>query len=68
MSVVNPDGSVARTPTAVEGVDTPLMVHDMALTQHYIVLMLCPLVFDIAAVLTGGPCSTGGPRTARGSR
>ncbi|MFE7416444.1 carotenoid oxygenase family protein [Rhodococcus sp. NPDC057529] len=53
-SVVNPDGSVARTPTPVEGVDTPLMVHDMALTQRYILLMLCPLVFDIAAVLTGG--------------
>jgi carotenoid cleavage dioxygenase len=53
-SVVAADGSAARPPTAVDGVDTPLMIHDMALTRRYIVLMLCPLVFDMAAVLTGG--------------
>lgn len=53
-SVVAPDGSLVRPPTAVEGADTPLMIHDMALTGRYIVLMLCPLVFDMGAVITGG--------------
>ena len=53
-SVVAADGSALRTPTPVEGVDTPLMIHDMVLTERYIVLLLCPLVFDIAKVLTGG--------------
>ena len=44
------------------------MIHDMALTERYIVLVLCPLVFDVAAVMKGGSLLTGGPSTARGSR
>ncbi|MBB3039408.1 carotenoid oxygenase family protein [Hoyosella altamirensis] len=53
-SVVAADGSVTRPPTVVDGVDVPLMIHDMALTRRYIVLFLCPLVFDIEALLRGG--------------
>jgi len=53
-SVVAADGSLSRPPTVVDGLDKPLMIHDMALTQRYIVLVLCPLVFDIAAAMTGG--------------
>lgn len=53
-SVVGPDGTALRPPTPVDGVDKSLMIHDMTLTKRYIVLLLCPLVFDIAAAMTGG--------------
>ncbi|NDZ96693.1 carotenoid oxygenase family protein [Streptomyces sp. SID6673] len=53
-AVIGPDGRTRRPPTPVEGVDRPLMIHDMALTSRYIVLFLCPLVFDITAMLSGG--------------
>lgn len=53
-SVVAPDGSCTRAPTVVDGVTQSLMIHDMALTSRFIVLFLCPLVFDIAAAMTGG--------------
>ena len=53
-SVIGADGTTLRTPTPVEGVTEPLMIHDMALTSRYIVLMLSPLVFDIAGVMKGG--------------
>lgn len=53
-SVVAADGSLSRPPTVVDGLDKPLMIHDMALTDRYVVLVLCPLVFDIAAAVTGG--------------
>lgn len=53
-SVVGPDGTVRRPPTPVEGLDAPLMIHDMALTSRYVVLFLCPLIFDINAMLSGG--------------
>lgn len=53
-SVVGADGKALREPTALDGVDKPLMIHDMTLTKKYIVLLLCPLVFDIAQVMTGG--------------
>ncbi len=53
-SVVAPDGTAVRTPTVVDGLDQPLMIHDMALTSRYVVLVLSPLVFDIPAAMTGG--------------
>lgn len=53
-SVLGADGSTTRPPTAVDGVDAPLMIHDMVLTERYVVLVLCPLMFDLAAALTGG--------------
>ncbi|MCW4356056.1 carotenoid oxygenase family protein [Hoyosella sp. YIM 151337] len=53
-AVIAADGSVVRTPTVVDGLDKPLMIHDMALTRRYIVLFLCPLVFDFVAVFRGG--------------
>ncbi|NDK88153.1 carotenoid oxygenase family protein [Gordonia desulfuricans] len=53
-SVIGPDGSAVRTPTPVEGLDTPTMIHDMALTERYIVLFICPLRFDLVAAMTGG--------------
>ncbi|WP_299575097.1 carotenoid oxygenase family protein [uncultured Williamsia sp.] len=53
-STVAPDGRATREPTPIDGLAEPLMIHDMALTSRYIVLFACPLVFDIAAVMTGG--------------
>ncbi|PTR43137.1 carotenoid cleavage dioxygenase [Rhodococcus sp. OK611] len=53
-SVVAADGSLARPPTPVAGMDKALMIHDMALTGRYIVLLVCPLAFDMAGLLTGG--------------
>ena len=53
-SVVGADGTTLRTPTPVDGVTEPLMIHDMALTSRYIVLVLSPLVFDVAGVMKGG--------------
>ncbi|MDF3281634.1 carotenoid oxygenase family protein [Gordonia sp. N1V] len=53
-SVIAADGTVTRTPTPVDGLTEPVMIHDMALTERYVVLFVCPLVFDIEAMLTGG--------------
>jgi carotenoid cleavage dioxygenase-like enzyme len=53
-SVIAADASVRRLPTAVPGVDRPVMIHDMALTERYVVLVLAPLFFDLAAAYSGG--------------
>lgn len=53
-SVLGPDGATRRTPTAVPDVDQPVMIHDMALTERFVVLVLGPLYFDMAAAMRGG--------------
>jgi carotenoid cleavage dioxygenase-like enzyme len=53
-SVVGADGNALRSPTPVPGLDKPMMIHDMALTEKYIVLFVNPLAFDLAAAMTGG--------------
>ena len=53
-SVVGPDGKCTRPPTPINGVDTPMMIHDMALTERYVVIFVCPLKFDIIASFTTG--------------
>lgn len=53
-SVINPDGTVGRGPTPIDGVDEPLMIHDMALTSRHLVLILAPAFFDIAGAMRGG--------------
>jgi carotenoid cleavage dioxygenase-like enzyme len=52
-STVRPDGT-AHPPTPVEGIDRPSMIHDMALTEHYLVLIIAPLFFDLAQSMAGG--------------
>jgi carotenoid cleavage dioxygenase len=52
-SVLDRSGTVTRPATEVCGVDRPLMVHDMAITPTYIVLVLAPLFFDMAALMRG---------------
>lgn len=65
-SVVGADGTALRGPTPIFGLDAPLMIHDMALTAKYIVLFANPLVFDLAAAMTGGSLLSWQPE--RGTR
>ncbi|MCT4357842.1 carotenoid oxygenase family protein [Streptomyces sp. Je 1-79] len=53
-SVIARDGTVSRGPTPVDGVDAPMMIHDMALTDRYAVLVLAPAFFDLGAAMEGG--------------
>ena len=53
-SVVSADGTTTTGPTPVDGLDKPVMIHDMALTSRYLVLFVCPLIFDLEGVMTGG--------------
>ncbi|MER8184593.1 carotenoid oxygenase family protein [Kitasatospora sp. NPDC094015] len=53
-SLIGPDGRVSRGPTPLAGVDEPLMIHDMALTARYLVLVLAPAFFDLDAAMAGG--------------
>lgn len=52
-SVIRPDGG-GTEPTPVDGLERPVMIHDMALTRHYVVLVLAPLFFDMEAMTAGG--------------
>ncbi|WP_435884054.1 carotenoid oxygenase family protein [Streptomyces cyaneofuscatus] len=53
-SVIGPDGTVTSGPTPVEGVTDASMVHDMALTDRFLVLVLAPAFFDLDAAMSGG--------------
>lgn len=53
-SIIGPDGTVRPGPTVVAGVDEPMMVHDMALTSRFLVLVLAPAFFDLPAAMSGG--------------
>lgn len=53
-AMIGPDGRATRTPTPVPGLERPVMIHDMALTARYLVLILGPLTFDLAAAVSGG--------------
>ena len=53
-SIVDATGRVVRADTPVQGVDRPVMIHDMALTEHSVVLVLSPLFFDVMAAMRGG--------------
>jgi carotenoid cleavage dioxygenase-like enzyme len=45
---------VTRRPTPVSGLDCPVMIHDIALTARFLVLVLGPLYFDIQAATSRG--------------
>ncbi|MET8036190.1 carotenoid oxygenase family protein [Streptomyces sp. NPDC005345] len=53
-SLIGPAGDVVRGPTTVDGLDAPMMIHDMALTSRFLVLVLAPVFFDLAAAMSGG--------------
>ncbi|MFD7859779.1 carotenoid oxygenase family protein [Streptomyces microflavus] len=53
-SIIDPTGVVVRKATPVENVNEPMMIHDMALTERYVVLVLSPVFIDLEAAMTGG--------------
>lgn len=53
-AIVGADGTMTRPETTVEGVDRGYMVHDFVITERFLVIMLGPAVFDIAAMMSGG--------------
>lgn len=53
-ATLGPDGMVTRPATPITGVDRPVMIHDMALTARFVVLVLAPLHFDMGAAMSGG--------------
>lgn len=53
-TLIGADGTVTSGPTVVEGVDDGYMIHDCVITERYLVLVLAPVVFDLAAMGTGG--------------
>lgn len=53
-AMIGPDGRATRTPTPIAGVERPVMIHDMALTARYLIVVLGPLYFDVAAAMSGG--------------
>lgn len=52
-AVVGADGSVTTPETAID-LDGPHMIHDFVITPGYLVFFVCPLRFDLEAMLTGG--------------
>ncbi|WP_405758615.1 carotenoid oxygenase family protein [Streptomyces sp. NBC_00073] len=52
-SVIGPTGEVRRGPTPLGAVDEPMMIHDMALTARFVVLVLAPAFFDIEGAMAG---------------
>jgi len=53
-AVVGADGAVTHPPTPVPGVDRGYMIHDFAITEHYVVLVVGPAVLDVDAMFNGG--------------
>jgi len=52
-TTIAPDGT-GTPPRPVEGVERSTMIHDMAITDRYVVLVVAPLHFDIDAAMHGG--------------
>jgi carotenoid cleavage dioxygenase-like enzyme len=50
-TVVGADGALVWPPVEVEGVDQSFMIHDCAITEHYLVLVIGPLAFDLSAAM-----------------
>jgi carotenoid cleavage dioxygenase-like enzyme len=53
-SIIDRDGVPVRAQTPVDGIDRAVMIHDMALTRSYVVLVLGPFYFDIAGAMSTG--------------
>ena len=54
-AIIGADGHVTSGPTAIDGVDQPVMIHDFVITPRWIVLTLAPVIFDLGAMMTGDP-------------
>ena len=53
-TLIGPDGRVTSGPTAIDGVDEGYMIHDCAITERYLVLVVAPVIFDMDAMTNGG--------------
>jgi carotenoid cleavage dioxygenase-like enzyme len=53
-ATIGADGTVFQPPAVVEGVDRGYMIHDFAITERHVVLVVSPLVLDVEAILSGG--------------
>lgn len=49
------DSAGKLTQTFSVALQSPTMIHDFVLTEHYIVLLACPAVFDLKAAQAGKP-------------
>jgi carotenoid cleavage dioxygenase-like enzyme len=54
-AIVGADGTMTQPETAVDTVEQGFMIHDFAITERHLVLSLGPAVFDLDAMLAGGP-------------
>ena len=45
-AIVGPNGEVSQPQQAID-LDRPFMIHDFAVTEHYIILFVCPAVFEV---------------------
>jgi carotenoid cleavage dioxygenase-like enzyme len=48
-AAIGPDGSVTQPPTEVPGLARPHLIHDFAITEHYLLFILDPDIIDPAA-------------------
>ena len=53
-AVVSSDGILTSGPNVVPTLDRGFMIHDFTITPTYLVLVICPVVFDLDAMMTGG--------------
>jgi carotenoid cleavage dioxygenase len=53
-ATVDSSGAVGRGPFTVEGVNKTFMIHDCAVTERFLVLVVAPAVFDLNAMMSGG--------------
>lgn len=60
-AVIGSDGKVTRPPTVVAGVDAGFMIHDFAITEHFVILTIGPARFDLEAMMSGGDMLTWEP-------
>jgi carotenoid cleavage dioxygenase-like enzyme len=61
-AAIGPDGSVTQPPTEVPGITQPYMIHDFAITEHYVLFIIGPAVLDPSALLGGGDVLSWQPR------
>ena len=53
-AVIGADGSVVQPPTGVAGFDATYMIHDCAITERYLLLLVNPAVFTLDEMMKGG--------------
>jgi carotenoid cleavage dioxygenase-like enzyme len=52
-AAVGQDGRVTRPPEVIAEIDRGYMIHDFLITEDYLVLVICPAVFDLSLPARG---------------